>query len=478
MMRQRAPRRKFNRRRIALAALLVALIAVFAYITWLDYVITSQFREIQWSVPAQVYARPLELRPGQRLSASDLERELKRLGYRIGRDAQPGTYRKQGSQFDIVLRKAQFPDRTRDPLPLRVVADRRSIVALEDGNRRELSGVRFEPLLIGNLLPVHGEDRIVVLPAEVPPLLPAALKIVEDRNFETHGGIDVKAILRAAAANLRAGRVEQGGSTLTQQLVKSYFLDEGRSFRRKAQEAIMAMQLESRFTKSQIMNAYINEIYLGQDGERAIHGFGLASRFYFGKPLDELRLPEIALLVGIVRGPSLYNPRAQPERAKARRDFVIAKLAEFDVVSDRDAAAAAKAPLGVVPRSAHRYYPAYLDYVRRELQRDYDRNELKRAGLQIFTNLDPRVQEAAESAVDKEIPLLDARRKRRPARWKRRLSSLCRKAAKSLRSSAGGGASRGISIGRSMPGGPSARSSSRSFISRHWKPVSITRPAR
>lgn len=412
-MRQRARARKSKRRRIALGVLLVALIAVFAYVTRLDYVITSQFREIQWSVPAQVYARPLELHPGLPLSASDVEQELKRLGYRSSQDAQPGTYRKQGSQFDIVLRKAQFPDRIREPLPLRVVAGRRAIVALEDGNGRELSGARFEPLLIGNLFPVHGEDRIIVPPGEVPALLPAALKIIEDRNFETHGGIDVKAILRAAAANLRAGRVEQGGSTLTQQLVKSYFLDESRSYRRKAQEAIMAMQLESRFTKSQLMNAYINEIYLGQDGERAIHGFGLASRFYFGKPLNELRLPEIALLVGIVRGPSYYNPRTQPERATERRNFVIARLAEFKVVTDKDAATAAKTPLGVVPRGAQRFYSAYLDYVRRQLQRDYAKNDLKRAGLQIFTSLDPRVQEAAERAVDEALPRLDARRKSR-----------------------------------------------------------------
>ena len=361
MIRLRSPGRKFNRRRIALGTLLVALIGVFAYVTWLDYVVTSQFREIQWSVPAQVYARPIELRAGTPMSASSFEQELERLGYRSAQEAHPGSYRRKGSRFDIVLRKAQFPDRIREPLPLRVDADRHAIVALKDGNGRELPAVRFEPLLIGNLVPVHGEDRIVVLPGDVPELLPAALKIVEDRNFETHGGIDIKAILRAAVANFRAGHVEQGGSTLTQQLVKSYFLHESRSYRRKAQEAIMAMQLESRFTKPQIMNAYINEIYLGQDGERAIHGFGLASRFYFGKPVDELGLPEIALLVGIVRGPSLYNPRTQPERARDRRNFVIARLAEFDVVSDKDAAAAAKAPLGVVPRAAHRYYPAYLD---------------------------------------------------------------------------------------------------------------------
>ena len=160
-------------------------------------------------------------------------------------------------------------------------------------------------------------DRIVVTPAEVPPLLPAALKLIEDRKFDRHHGVDPEAILRAAWVNLRSGSIEQGGSTLTQQLVRSYFSTIGRRCARKIKEALMAVILEARFDKADLMNAHINEIYLGQDGERAIHGFGLASRFYFGRPLDELDLHEIALLVAIVRGPSYYDPRLHPESAHA-----------------------------------------------------------------------------------------------------------------------------------------------------------------
>ncbi|MGH8131097.1 MAG: penicillin-binding protein 1B [Steroidobacteraceae bacterium] len=408
-----------RRRRIALSGVFSVLAAAFIYIGWLEYVVTSEFKDLQWSVPTQVYARPLELQAGLPLPANAVEQELKRLGYRSSRAERPGTYRRRGSEFDIVLRKARFADRIREPLPLRVAADRRAIVSLQDAKGRERRGIPLEPLLIGSLVPVRGEDRIIVPPGDVPVLLPAALKAIEDRNFDNHGGIDLKAILRAARANLRAGRVEQGGSTLTQQLVKSYFLDKSRSLRRKAQEAIMAMQLESRYTKTQLMNAYINEIYLGQDGERAIHGFGLATRFYFGKPIDELELAEVALLVGIVRGPSYYNPRTQPKRAIARRNFVLARLAELEVVTESEAAAAAKTPLGVVPRVAGSYYPAYLDYVRRELQRDYDKENLKQAGLKVFTNLDPRIQAAAERAVDEELARLDARQKSK----KRRLES-------------------------------------------------------
>jgi penicillin-binding protein 1B len=398
-------------RRIVVRGCLIVLALVFVYLGWLDYVITDQFMDRGWTAPAQVYARPLELRVGSRLSAKDIEQELERLGYRRNRAAKTGTYRRDGSQFDIMLRKAHYAGQIRKPLPLRVVADARAITALQDSNGRDLPVVPLEPLLIGNLHPVQGEDRIVVPPDEVPEVLPSALKAIEDRNFDTHAGIDAKAILRAAWANLRAGRVEQGGSTLTQQLVKSYFLDQSRSLRRKSREAVMAMLLEVHYDKTQLMNAYINEIYLGQDGDRAIHGFGLASRFYFGKPLDELELAEVALLVGIVRGPSYYNPRTQADRATARRNYVLARLAELEVVSAKDATAAAKEPLGVVPRPARNHYPAYLEYVRRELSRDYDDTDLDQPALKVFTSLDARAQAAAERAVETEIAKLDAQRK-------------------------------------------------------------------
>jgi penicillin-binding protein 1B len=404
-------RRNPRLRHIVVQALLALFAVCFVYIGWLNYVVSKQFTDRGWTVPTRVYARPLELRAGLPLSAKDLEQELERLGYRTSRTSRPGTYRRDGSRFDIMLRKTEYAGQVRAPLPLRVVANARTITSLQDPNGRDLPVAPLEPLLIGSLHPVHGEDRIIVAPEEVPALLPAALKAIEDRNFDTHGGIDLKAILRAAWANLRAGQVEQGGSTLTQQLVKSYFLDQTRSLRRKSREAIMAMLLEAHYNKTQLMSAYINEIYLGQDGDRAIHGFGLASQFYFGKPIDELELAEVALLVGMVRGPSYYSPRSQPERATARRNFVLAMLAELEIVSAKDAAAAAKEPLGVVGRPERNHYPAYLEYVRRELNRDYDAGHLELPGARVYTSLDPRAQAAAERAVETELAKLDARRK-------------------------------------------------------------------
>jgi penicillin-binding protein 1B len=242
------------------------------------------------------------------------------------------------------------------------------------------------------------------------------LKAVEDRNFDTHHGVDFSAILRAVWANVKAGGIAQGGSTLTQQLVKSYFLDPRQTLGRKLREAVMAMALERRFTKADLMNAYINEIFLGQDGQRAVHGFGLASQFYFGKPVGELDTAEIALLVGLARGPSYYDPRRRPARALQRRNLVLNVMRERQVIDVAEALKAAARPLGVVTRTAAGYYPAYLDFVRRTLRRDYKEEDLTEAGLRIFTSLDPRAQEQAEQTLERELTRLDRLRKPKPGK--------------------------------------------------------------
>jgi penicillin-binding protein 1B len=381
-------------------------------VLYLDRLVTRQFEGRRWTLPAQVFAAPLELYAGLALSPAELEQELQRLHYRRAeRIDRPGTYHLQRGQFDVALRPARFAEESRNAQVLSIVAGPKGLESLRDSTGHDVPVLRLEPLLIGSIFPIHGEDRIIVTPLEVPPLLPAALKAVEDRKFDSHHGVDPIAMLRAAWVNLRARQIEQGGSTLTQQLVRSYFLSTRQTLSRKLREAIMAMALDAHFTKADLMNAYINEIFLGQDGDRAIHGFGLASQFYFGQPLSELDLPEIALLVAVVRGPSYYDPRRHPERARARRDLVLKILAEQHVVSAQDASAAARAPLGVTARPAGAYYPAYLDFVRRTLRRDYHDQDLTQAGLRIYTSLEPRAQEQAERALDQELTRLDRLRK-------------------------------------------------------------------
>jgi penicillin-binding protein 1B len=355
-----------------------------------------------------VYASPTELYVGAPLTVAGLEAELGQLAY-AKRDApeRPGTYRRNGGRFDVAARAAQFADESRPAQIVRITVRDGAVSALATARGEALPVFRLDPLLIGSIFPIHGEDRIVLAPDEVPALLPAAIKAVEDRKFEDHHGLDWRGILRAAIANLRAGKIEQGGSTLTQQLVKSYFLDERRTFGRKAREAVMAIALERRYTKADLMNAYVNEIYLGQDGQRAVHGFGLASRFWFGKPLTELDLAGTALLVGLARGPSYYDPRRRPERALARRNLVLKLLAEQGVVDADAARRASEQPLGVLARPSGGYYPAYLDFVRRTLRRDYREEDLTEGGLTIHTSFEPRAQSAAERAIERELARLD-----------------------------------------------------------------------
>ena len=402
-------RRKLQRGFAVLALLL--LVAVIVVVAVLDRRVTQQFEGRRWTLPARVYAQPTDLYAGQQLSAARFVDELERLGYlAAAKPARPGTYRRRGDQVDVHVREFRFADGPQGARLLRIGFAGETITGIADAEGGEVPVYRLDPLLIGSIFPTHGEDRIVVAPAEVPPLLPEALKAIEDRAFDTHHGVNPLAILRALFVNVRAGQVEQGGSTLTQQLVKSYFLDNRQTLRRKAEEAVMAVILESRFEKADIMNAYINEIWLGQDGNRAVHGFGLASQFYFGKPLAELNLAEIALLVAIARGPSYYNPRRHPERALERRNLVLRVLAEQGVVSADASDAAARRPLGVAEPGTKggSFYPAFLDLVRRQLRRDYEESDLTEVGLTVFSTLDPLLQQKAEQALGEELDRLDA----------------------------------------------------------------------
>jgi penicillin-binding protein 1B len=401
--------RKKLQRGIALLALLGLIVAIVV-VGVLDRRVTAQFEGRRWTLPARVYAQPLELYVGQALSSARFAQELARLGYIPQTPVErPGTFKRRGDKVEVYVRAFRFSDEQQAAQRLRVGFSGDTITTLANDRGADVPVYRLDPLLIGSIFPIHGEDRIVVSPDQVPPLLPAALKAVEDRKFDSHHGVNPLAILRALFVNVRAGQVEQGGSTLTQQLVKSYFLDSRRTIRRKAEEAVMAFILESRFEKADIMNAYINEIYLGQDGRRAVHGFGLASQFYFGKPLGELNLPEVALMVAIVRGPSYYDPRRHADRALERRNLVLKVLVDQGVVEQADADRAAKAPLGITDnagRSAN-YFPAFLDLVRRQLREDYPEDELTEQGLTVFSTLDPLLQEKAEDALSAELEQQD-----------------------------------------------------------------------
>jgi penicillin-binding protein 1B len=418
--------RKFLTRRVLVAAVVgatVLLAGLAGYIAILDRQIVRQFEGRRWNLPAQVYARPREIYAGLRLTPDELQRELTSLGYTATKKADTqGTFIRTGSRLALYTRPFQFWD---GPEPARRVSvgfSGDTVSALADARGNEVALVRLDPPFIGNIFTTHGEDRIVLGPDDVPAMLLDALKVVEDRNFDKHSGVSPKAIARAMWANVRAGEIAQGGSTLTQQLVKSYFLDNRRTLTRKLREALMSVLLELHFEKADILNAYVNEIYLGQAGDRAIHGFGLASQFYFGRPLAELQAQDIALLIAVVRGPSYYDPRRHPERAKERRNRILDLMAEFKVIDADEAAKAKRRDLGVKGTAVNfaSYNPAFMDLVRRELRADYKEEDLQNAGLRIMTTLDPRIQALAERRLAEGLTELERGRKKR---WTARSSS-------------------------------------------------------
>ena len=406
-------RSRFRRWRLFLvllgAAALIFAIGVSIWVVHLDTTVTREFQGRHWSVPARVFAAPLELYVGAPISANDLEEELHRLHYHRGDPAAgPGVYRRTGNAFDLLARRARFIDEVREPQLVSIHADSASITGMRQGDGADLPVFRLEPPVIGSVFPIHGEDRLVVAPADVPPLLRKGIKLIEDRRFDEHHGVDAYGVLRAIFANLRAGRVVQGGSTLTQQLVKNYFLSDEQTFDRKATEAVMALRLEAHYSKEEILVAYLNEVYLGQDGDRAIHGFGLGSEYYFAKPLGELEVGEMALLIGLVKGPSYYDPRKHPDRAITRRNLVIKELADAHLIDAAAAKHASASPLSLRPPGGS-YVPAYIDLVRRHLKRDYAEADLAAAGLSIYTSLDSRAQAAAERALAQNLSRLDGR---------------------------------------------------------------------
>lgn len=397
--------------RLAGRLALVGIVVLAGWMVYLDAVVTSRFEGRRFEVPSRVYARPLELYEGASLTAGALSRELELSGYRQGDGVQPGTFRRSGQQFVISTRGFMFADgaEPKRRLALTVAGDR-------VGNFRVLTGsaspiVRLEPAQIGGIYPAHKEDRILIQRSDLPPLFEDALLSVEDRNFYDHVGIAPLSIARAMWVNLQAGRVVQGGSTLTQQLVKNFYLTRDQTLVRKGNEALMSLLLELHYDKDDILETYLNEVYLGQAGTRSIHGFGLASQFYFGQSLAELELHQVALLVGMVKGPSYYDPRRHPARALERRNLVIEVLAENGSVSDADALRAQALPLGVTakPSFSENRYPAFIDLVRRHLARDYKEEDLQSEGLRIFTTLNPATQYAAEFSVKQTLDRLDGR---------------------------------------------------------------------
>lgn len=435
---------------IIVVAIIVGLTALGFYLVKQDRIITSKFEGKRWNIPAKVYSQPLNLYVGENLPPENLDNWLELLNYRnvtpnvsntksnntqnnkptkkakkaidaektidsavnkdTGQDSldNTGTFQKVGDDYIIHARQFTFTQNDVEPKQLiKLTIKDNQIVKVQSTEPNNTGVARLEPVLIGGIYPDNNEDRIVLNIKDIPQPLIDALVATEDRTFYEHNGVSLKGIVRAVYSNMTGG-MRQGGSTITQQLIKNFYLNSERTFKRKANEAAMAVLLERHYSKNEILQTYMNEINLGQNGSHSINGFGLASQFYFDQPLNELRLDQMALLVGLAKGPTQYNPLKNPQLALERRNVVLNNMLVTGKISQSDYDNAIKQPLSVVknPIIAQTRFPDFLDIVKRELNQYYKADDLKNEGMRIFSTLDPNVQLMADNAVNQSLVTL------------------------------------------------------------------------
>ncbi|MDK9773004.1 penicillin-binding protein 1B [Vibrio sp. B181a] len=391
----------------------VALAAVLLFVgIYLDSVVKDRFDGQLFDLPTVVYARILNLSPGENITIKEMRNELDVLNYRkVSQPRYPGEYSSSSTRIELIRRPFEFAD---GPEPDRHVmlhfssSGLQRIQSLE--SKGDLGYLRIEPKMLGMLEKDQNEQRLFLRRDQFPEVLVDALLATEDRDFYQHDGVSPLAIGRALVANIKAGRTVQGGSTLTQQLAKNLFLTRDKTLWRKVREAYIALILDYRYSKDRILEAYLNEVYLGQSGGDAIHGFALASRYYFGQPIQELRIDQLAMLVGMVKGPSYYNPIRYPERTKTRRDLVLRLLMQQDMLTAQQYEQAVNRPLDTQskPRIASRQ-PAYFQQLNIELKEKVGDNFKAETGLRLFTSLDPVSQSKLEQAIAKKVPELAKR---------------------------------------------------------------------
>jgi penicillin-binding protein 1B len=398
---------------IAFVVMLV-FVGFIGYVGYTYAVVTRKFDSSRrWDLPSRVYSDATPLVPGLTYPRALLEPKLNHVGYHEVkmRVANPGEYRYAGGNLEIYLQNFEYPDMESHAMAVLVEMDGgrvRGIRRLEDGVA--LRGMRIEPELITSIYNDVMEDRLPVSLDAVPKPVVDAIVATEDRDFYHHEGISFRGILRAAFTDIRHRSLSTGGSTLTQQLVKNLYLNPERTFRRKATEALMAILLEARYSKQEILEAYLNEIYLGQNGAVQIKGVEQASQVYFGKHVTYLTLPEAATMAGMIRSPNVLSPLSHPDRARPRRDTVLGLMLEQQKITPEEYQQATASPLTVsrFPRTS-RTAPFFVDLVMKQLRETYPETQLRTEGLRIFTTLDTIMQRSAEQALDTGIDGLQRR---------------------------------------------------------------------
>lgn len=398
--------------------LVIAVFVAFSiYLIRLDTIIREKFEGNRWDIPAKVFARPLEIYANAPIEQADFQKELGLLGYKNSDNyTKSGHFLVQNNTVFVHTRGFDYGDSV-DPEQILQVSFADNQVAEIRATKPSSTGIaRLEPMLIGGIYPQHNEDRVLIKLNKVPKPLIEALIATEDRNFYHHHGISIRGTGRAIVSNVTGGQ-RQGGSTLTQQLVKNFYLTPERTLKRKVNEAFMALLLDLHYSKDEILEAYLNEVNLGQNGNYSINGYGLASQFYFGLPLRELSIAQQAFLVGLVQGPSLYNPWRNPEAAKKRRNIVLKNMVVMGYLTQEQYETESAKALNVIdkPTIGPSRFPDFMDIVRRQLKTEYQESDLNNQGLRIFTTLDPIAQTKIQNTFTASVARLA---KSNPARLK------------------------------------------------------------
>ena len=398
--------------------LLLVATSIFAgffsgrYLMDLDRRVHERFSGKLFRVPTRVYASGTVIYPGLNLERSGVWDHLDQLAYREAHARQPlrpGQYSWRGDALALHRRAFHHPNRPEPAKEVVVSISGEKVSGIIDqGTGREVGAFILEPVPVGTFYGPERERREIVKIQQVPNHLIDAIFAVEDQRFLEHRGIDLRRILGALIVNVKAGGVRQGGSTLTQQLVKNFFLTPERTLKRKVQEALMALLVEIRYDKTEILVCYLNEIYLGQRGGAAVHGVGEAAFHYFGKPVSELTLSEAALIAAIIQSPNGLSPRRQPDKALKRRNLVLELMYKQGRIHAGQLRGARRvelelAPLGDDLREA-RYF---IDMLRRQLPEFYAPEILTSEGLRIYTSLDLRIQRIAARALGSGLKRLE-----------------------------------------------------------------------
>jgi penicillin-binding protein 1B len=390
---------------------LMAAVALSGYGWYLSTKIEKRFSGRRWQVPSTVYSDAMLLYPGQRHRLGVLKEKLRRLGYReVARvPDRSGDMRVAPSTVDLFLHDLSLPGQSRPGFAVRIRFQGDRIAAIERRDRRSLLPIlELEPEEIGRFYGLSRQRRELVSIERVPPHLVRAVLAAEDARFYDHYGFDPLGMLRALWVNLRHGAIRQGGSTITQQLAKNYFLTPERTLGRKFNELMMAVVMEFMYRKDEILEIYLNEIYLGQIGSVAVNGVGEAALFYFGKPVDALSPAEAATLAGLIRSPGGYSPFGDRERCRRRRDAVLQAMQQRGWLTNEDLARALASPLEVVAHSAPvQQAPYFMDFLAWQLETLYSPKDLSSLGLSVYTTLDTRIQTVAERALANGLARLE-----------------------------------------------------------------------